>query len=37
MRYRKNVLAEHLPAAPAAWSDLSRDFTRIDSEARPMR
>jgi len=32
MRYRKNVLTEHLPPAPAAWSDLSREFNRIDAE-----
>jgi anti-sigma factor RsiW len=32
VRYRKNVLQQHLPAPPAAWSDLSREFAAIDAE-----
>jgi len=32
MRYRKQVLMEHLPEAPSPWSDLSRGFERIDAE-----
>lgn len=32
VRYRKNVLVAHLPAAPAPWQDLSRGFERIDAE-----
>ena len=31
VRYRKNVLAEHLPAPPNPWQDLSREMERIDS------
>jgi hypothetical protein len=33
VHYRKNVLAAHLPAPPAPWADLSREFDRIDAEA----
>src|SRR5262245_41172016 len=32
VRYRNNVLAEHLPAPPAPWADLSDGFDRIDAE-----
>ena len=32
VRYRKNVLAAHLPPPPAPWADLSREFDRIDAE-----
>ena len=32
VHYRKNVLATHLPAPPAPWADLSREFDRIDAE-----
>src|SRR5215831_12790267 len=31
VRYRQNVLQQHLPAPPAAWSDLSRGFAEIDA------
>jgi len=30
IRYRKNVLAVHLPGPPNPWQDLSRGFARID-------
>ena len=33
VRYRKNVLAAHLPLPPAAWSDLYRGFAEIDAAA----
>lgn len=33
VHYRKNVLAAHMPAPPAPWADLSREFDRIDAEA----
>jgi hypothetical protein len=33
VHYRKDVLAAHLPAPPAPWADLSREFDRIDAEA----
>jgi hypothetical protein len=32
VHYRKDVLAAHLPAPPAPWADLSREFDRIDAE-----
>lgn len=32
VHYRKNVLATHLPAPPAPWADLSREFDRMDAE-----
>jgi hypothetical protein len=31
VRYRKNVLAAHLPPPPNPWPDLARDFARIDA------
>ncbi len=30
MHYRENVLEKHLPEAPSPWTDLSREFDRID-------
>src|SRR5579862_3419211 len=30
VRYRKQVLAEHLPSPPARWTDLSAGFDEID-------
>ena len=37
MRYRKDVLEAHQPEPPNAWTDLSREFDRIDAslEAEP--
>jgi len=32
VHYRKNVLAAYLPAPPAPWADLSREFDRFDAE-----
>jgi len=32
VRYRKNVLAAHLPPPPNPWPDLYRGFDRIDAE-----
>lgn len=32
VRYRKKVVAAHLPPPPAPWQDLSRGFERIDAE-----
>jgi hypothetical protein len=31
MRYRKNLLAVHLPPPPQPWSDLAQGFKRIDA------
>jgi anti-sigma factor RsiW len=31
MRYRKQILAEGLPAAPQQWPDIYREFDRIDA------
>jgi hypothetical protein len=31
VRYRKNVLAEHLPPPPAAWAELSYKFDEVDA------
>jgi hypothetical protein len=33
VHYRKSVLVAHLPAPPAPWADLTREFDRIDAEA----
>jgi hypothetical protein len=32
VHYRKSVLSAHLPAPPAPWADLTREFDRIDAE-----
>src|SRR5882672_4244015 len=32
VRYRKNVLQRHLPAAPEPWADIYRGFDAIDAE-----
>jgi hypothetical protein len=32
VHYRRNVLAACLPAPPAPWADLSREFDRIDAD-----
>jgi hypothetical protein len=32
VRYRKNVLEQHLPPPPAPWPDIYRQFSEIDAE-----
>jgi len=32
VRYRKNVLARHLPPPPAPWADIYRGFAKIDAQ-----
>jgi anti-sigma factor RsiW len=36
VRYRKEALGELLPAPPRPWSDLSREFARIDATRPPL-
>ena len=36
VHYRKNVLQRHLPAPPAPWVDIYRQFDRIDASMEPV-
>src|SRR6202163_2301999 len=35
VHYRKNVLQRHLPAPPAPWVDIHRQFDEIDASLEP--